>query len=122
MDLTIEESEKRELEGAAKPLSKKEKKELKRKGKSDEHEKDEELKRLQREVVEWKSKAEQMEKDKMKNNRALGFTVEKYMSLSYIDAAKWIANDIKQAFKERMEETKLILLDKTGQGKILNGS
>ena len=104
MDMTIGETEKLELEGGAKPLTKKEKKELKRKGKLSDNERDDELKRLQREVNEWKLKAEQMEMDKKMNNRALGFLDEKYLSLSYIEAAKWIANDIKQAFKSRMDE------------------
>lgn len=104
MDMAIDEKERKELEGKGKTLTKKEKKELKRKGTSNDSEKDDELKRLQREVNEWKLKAETMEKEKMMDNRALGFSVTKYMSLSYIDAAKWIANDVKQAFKARMEE------------------
>jgi hypothetical protein len=108
MDLTISEAEKREMEGATKKdLTKKEKKELKRKAKSGDNEKDEkdeELKRLQKEVEEWKAKAQEMEKDKKMTNRALGFTVEEYMGKNYIEAARWIATEIKQAFKERMEE------------------
>jgi hypothetical protein len=105
MDMAIGETEKLELEGAERPLTKKEKKELKRKGKTSD-DRDEEMKRLQREVEEWKRKAEQMEMDKKLNNRALGFSVEKYMELSYIEAAKWIANDVTQAFKARMDEQK----------------
>jgi len=103
MDIAIGETEKQELEGASKHLSKKERKELKRKSKTEEN-KDDELKRLQREVNEWKLKAELMEKEKQMNERALGFSLDKYMGLSYIEAAKWIANEIKQAFKTKMEE------------------
>ena len=77
-------------------------KRIKRKGKNDN--KDEELKRLQKEVDEWKAKAGQMEKEKKINSFALGFTVEKYMTLSYVMAAKWIAIEIRQAFRERMDE------------------
>ncbi len=104
MDFSIGEKEKQELEGAAKPLTKKERKELKRKGKNMDDDRDDELKRLQKEVNEWKLKAESMEKGKKMNNKALGFSEERYMGMSYIEAAKWIANDIKQAFKARMEE------------------
>lgn len=104
MEISIGDNEKRELDGASNVMSKRDKKELKRKAKTGEKEKDEELKRLQREVEEWKSKAEQMEMDKQMNKNALGFTLEKYMGLSYIEAAKWIAIEVKQAFKARMEE------------------
>jgi hypothetical protein len=103
MDISIGEKEQLEVDGAT--SSRKDKKERKRKGKMDgKDEKDEELKRLQREVDEWKSKATEMEKEKKMNETALGFTVEKYLSLSYVMAAKWIAMDIRQAFRERMDE------------------